>query len=103
MSMSFETIAAGLLTEPDIARSRMFGSTALAYAGKVFAMKVKGDLVVKLDAAEAAKLVADGTARVFDPGHGRPMKQWIAVGAEQGGQWNELVAAALAWVKVNKR
>ena len=103
MSMSFETIAAGLLAEPDIARSRMFGSTALAYAGKVFAMEVKGDLVVKLDAAEAAKLVADGAARVFDPGHGRPMKQWIAVGPEREGIWNELAAAALAWAKAHRR
>lgn len=103
MGTSFETIAARLLAEPDVAKSRMFGSTALSYAGRVFAMEVKGDLVVKLDTAEAARLVEEGKARFFDPGHGRPMKQWIAVGPEQADLWSGLAAAALAWAKAQKR
>jgi len=45
----FERAAERLLAEdPDLERGRMFGSVGLKTGGKVFAMLVKGALVVKV-------------------------------------------------------
>jgi TfoX/Sxy family transcriptional regulator of competence genes len=63
----------------DVSAGRMFGSEGLKRGGKVFAMEVKGKLVVKISAARAAELRDAGLAGAFDPGHGRAMKQWVAV------------------------
>jgi TfoX/Sxy family transcriptional regulator of competence genes len=57
----------------------MFGSPVLKVGGKVFAMLVKGRLVVKLPKERVERLVASGTGKPFDPGHGRPSKEWVAV------------------------
>ncbi len=39
----------------------------------------KGRFVAKLPHARVDELVRNGTGEYFDPGHGRPMKQWIAI------------------------
>ena len=58
---------------------RAFGSTSLKTAGKIFAMLVKDRLVVKLDRRRVDALVTAGEGERFDPGHGRVMKEWLAV------------------------
>ncbi len=78
--------------------SRMFGSDALKAGGKVFAMHVKGCLVVKLSAPRAEELIAGGVASAFDPGHGRPMKQWVAIGPEH--EWMPLAREAFVFACV---
>lgn len=40
-------------------------------------MLVKDALVVKLPGERVKELLSDGTARPFDPGHGRVMKEWV--------------------------
>lgn len=99
MTNDFPTILAQELTDPDVATSRMFGTACLKVAGKVYAMEFKGALVVKLSKSRAAELVASGVARVFDPGHGRPMKQWIAVVPDAGLDWAGLAAEAKSVVR----
>ena len=59
--------------------TRMFGSDGLKVAGKTFAMVVKGSLVVKVPAARVDDLIAAGRGERFDPGHGRPMKEWVSL------------------------
>jgi hypothetical protein len=39
-------------------------------------MEFKGQLVVKLSKERALALVTSGQATVFDPSHGRPLKQF---------------------------
>jgi TfoX/Sxy family transcriptional regulator of competence genes len=82
--------------EPAVEVSRMFGSDAIKVRGKVFAMHVKDRLVVKLSGRRAEGLVAAGTATAFDPGHGRPMKQWVAIGPEH--EWVPLAREAFLFV-----
>jgi TfoX/Sxy family transcriptional regulator of competence genes len=48
----------------------MFGSSGLKVGGKVFAMSVKNELVVKLPRERVDELVAAGAGSRFDPGHG---------------------------------
>lgn len=94
MSSNFAAIRAVQLSDKNVQTARMFGTDCLKVAGKVFAMEFKGSLVVKLARTRAEDLVSAGQARVFDPGHGRPMKQWIAVDPDSGLDWASLVEEA---------
>ena len=75
-----------------VSRRRMFSSeNAFAVNGKIFAMLTRGMFVVKLPKERVDDLVEAGKGKRFDPGHGRMMKEWIAV-----------EAGALPWVALAK-
>ena len=75
-----------------VSRRRMFSSeNAFAVDGKIFAMLTRGCFVVKLPKERVDDLVDAGKGTRFDPGHGRLMKEWIAV-----------EAGALPWVALAK-
>jgi hypothetical protein len=97
----FEAIADGMEHEPGVARGKMFGSVGLKLRGKVFAMVVKGKLVVKLPKERVDTLVSSRVGKYFDPGHGRLMKEWIAIGPEQS-NWKSLVREAKEYVGQGK-
>lgn len=94
----FEPVMASFAGDRMVAPARMFGSTALKVGGKVFAMLVKGKLVVKVPAERVAALLAAGRGEHFDPGHGRLMKEWVAVGAAGRRAWIDLAREARAFV-----
>ena len=77
---------------------RAFGSTSLKTDGRIFAMLVKGRLVVKLPAARVSQLVDDGAGERFDPGKGRVQKEWLSVFAEDLATWRAFAAEAEAFV-----
>ncbi|HET9083936.1 MAG TPA: hypothetical protein VFN41_05985 [Candidatus Limnocylindrales bacterium] len=77
---------------------RAFGSTSLKTDGRIFAMLVKGRLVVKLPAARVIQLVDDGAGERFDPGKGRVQKEWLVVFAEDLATWRAFAAEAEAFV-----
>jgi hypothetical protein len=56
-----------------------FGSSALRFHNKIFAMLANGRLVVKLPRARVDELVAAGEGIRFDAGKGTPMKEWLSV------------------------
>ncbi|WP_030439182.1 hypothetical protein [Actinoplanes subtropicus] len=74
---------------------RGFGSSALKYHGKIFAMLVRGHLVVKLGKGRVAELVATGAGRHFDANKGTPMKEWFALDEPADLSWPALAREAL--------
>ena len=77
---------------------RAFGSTSLKTNGKIFAMLVKGRLVVKLDRKRVDAMVAAADGEPFDPGHGRIQKEWIALASESHQAWLAAATESEAFV-----
>jgi hypothetical protein len=80
-----------------------FGRSALRYRGKIFAMHVRGALVVKLPADRVAVLVAAGHGAHFDANKGTPMREWFATNPDSdpdsATNWSDLAAEALAFAR----
>src|ERR1700760_201621 len=74
---------------------RGFGSSALKFHRKIFAMLVRGQLVVKLSKARVSELVAAGEGRHFDANKGTPMAEWFPRDEPSGRSWSELAREAL--------
>ena len=87
-------------TEKD--QGHRFGASGLKVDGKIFAMVSKGKLVFKLPKARVDALVAAGTGERFDPGHGRLMKEWIALDPHAKAIWSALGKEALEFVGKSK-
>jgi hypothetical protein len=95
----FEQLAAVLLAQPDVEQGTGFGSApGLRIKGKIFAMLVKGELVVKLPKDRVDELVSSGAGAQFDPGHGRLMKEWVSVPPDSTEDWERLAGEALRFV-----
>ncbi len=98
MKQSFKSIISAMSGEEGVERGRMFGADGLKTRGKVFAMEVKGELVVKLSVDRADTLVQSGKAQRFDPGHGRPMKLWVSLPPDASIDWLDLAQEARIFV-----
>ena len=94
----YTTIVEALLSDSDVTQSKMFGSSGLSIGGKVFAMLVKGKLVVKLPKPRVDVLIASGEGERFDPGHGRLMKEWLTVEPTSEEGWLPLAREAMEFV-----
>jgi TfoX/Sxy family transcriptional regulator of competence genes len=98
----FSPVVAAFANDPHVSQKRMFSSSnVLNVSGKIFAMLVKDKLVVKLPKGKVDELVRTGKGEYFDPGHGRLMKEWVAVGAGKA-SWVTLAKEAYRFVKGDK-
>ena len=95
----FGRIVDAYVQKPEVELGTGFGSIpGLRVGGKIFAMLARGSLVVKLPRERVATIVGSGGGTRFDPGHGRLMKEWVAVPARSGADWRALVDEAFAFV-----
>jgi hypothetical protein len=76
-----------------------FGRGALRYRRKIFAMFVRGQLVVKLPRGRVDELVADGHGGRFDANKGTPMKEWFSLDPDSDLAWLPLVREALDFAR----
>jgi hypothetical protein len=77
---------------------RGFGSNALRVDNKIFAMLVRGRLVVKLPQARVDALVDSGDGVRFDANKGKPMKEWLSLDPTSMLNWPALAQEALDFV-----
>jgi TfoX/Sxy family transcriptional regulator of competence genes len=94
----FELIKLQFSKKPNITLGKMFGSEGLKVADKVFAMCVNGALVVKLPADKVLSMVQAKQAQLFDPGHGRPMKEWLSMNTGSAEDWLALAEQSRKYV-----
>jgi hypothetical protein len=95
----FDRAVAPYELHPGVAPGTGFGgASGRRVGGRIFAMLVRGALVVKLPAARVAELTASGDGVPFDAGNGRPMREWVSVPASDPDPWPPLVAEAFAFV-----
>ena len=80
--------------------SKMFGMPTLMVGRKAFAGVPKGGdgLVFKLSPEDVRATLRLKGAELFDPGMGRPMKEWVVVPSAHTKRWKDLGASAFAYV-----
>jgi hypothetical protein len=76
---------------------RGFGRSALRFRRKIFAMLVRGRLVLKLPETRVAALVTAGEGVPFDANKGTPMREWLSLDPGSGLDWTVLAREALAF------
>jgi hypothetical protein len=83
-----------------ISKGKGFGSSGqLKVRGRIFAMLVRGELVVKLPSGRVDELVAQGRGTRFDAGKGKPMREWFVLSPTSNIRWLTLAQQALDFVK----
>ncbi len=101
----FAAIVESLLTNPGVTygsgETKSFGSAGLKIDNKIFAMVVRGKLVVKLPKQRVDKLIAAGHGHSFDIGQNR-IREWLAVPATSEADWLMLVEEAMAYVDTRR-
>ena len=95
---AFAAVAAELLRHPDVEEGTGFGSTTgLRTGGKIFAMLMHGELVLKLPADRCAELIGSGSATAFGVG-GRQMREWVSINRVDQDEWLALAGEARSFV-----
>jgi len=80
-----------------------FGRSALRFQGKIFAMHVRGALVLKLPAERVEALVRAGEGVHFDANKGTPMRGWLSLDPGSGLPWLPLATEALDFARSARR
>jgi len=106
----FAMIVEELLSNPNVTppsdgtqSKKGFGSSELKIQNKIFAMLVRGKLVVKLPKPRVDALIASGDGERFDPRHdGRLMKEWVTVESTSEEGWLPLAREAMEFVATKR-
>ena len=101
----FEGLVGELLGYPGVtppSGGSGFGRGALRWEKKIFAMLVRGRLVVKLPAPRVDALVSGGDGVRFDANKGTPMKEWFSLDPESGLAWLPLAREALDFARAGR-
>jgi hypothetical protein len=96
---SFERVVHAFAGDQDVTTGTMMASLGLKVNGRIFAMLVRGRLVVKLPRARVDELVKARRGSRFDPRRdGRLMKEWIVLKGESL-PWVDIAHEAYRFVK----
>ena len=95
---AFQEVADNLSKDSKVTQVKMFGSPGLRFNGKVFTFLWKGQLVLKLPEQRVQRLMTAKGTKLFDPGHGRVSKTWVAIGSGYENTWLDLAKEAKEFV-----
>jgi hypothetical protein len=79
-----------------------FGRSALRFRGKIFAMVVRGRLVLKLPADRVSELVTEGEGVHFDANKDIPMREWFSLDPASEMAWAPLAREALDFATASR-
>jgi hypothetical protein len=83
-----------------VTEGKGFGSSGqLKVDGRIFAMLVRGQLVLKLPRGRVDELIARGDGAHFDAGKGKPMREWFVLSPDSTQRWLPLAEEAFDFVK----
>jgi len=95
----FEQLTSLLAENQDVVSGQMFGKQCLKVKGKAFLALHKESLVFKLSGDMHKEALSQKGAVLWDPsGKGRPMKEWVAIPAENLSNAKVLANYALGYV-----
>ena len=95
----FDDVVERFSDDPRVTGGTGFGSSpGRRVDGRIFAMLVRDELVVKLPRQRVTELVEAGIATWFDAGKGRPMREWASISMAQADAWPTLVTEAFEFV-----
>lgn len=97
----FASVVEAFAGDPSVTAGVMMSSFGLKVNGKIFAMTTRGKFVTKLPKARVDAIVASGLGENFDPGHGRLMKEWVAIESNSE-DWIALAREARDFVERGK-
>jgi len=84
----------------NLSEGRGFGSSGqLKVGGRIFAMLVRDQLVLKLPRERVDELVKHGEGTQFDAGKGKPMREWFVLSPTSSKRWLPLAQEAMTFVK----
>ena len=96
----FTPIVQKMLKERGVTQAKMFGASGLKIGRKMFAMSVKGKLIIKLPKERVDILIASKQGKhfyhLFDKS--RLMKEWVSIGHKHKSKWFKLVQEAKDFV-----
>lgn len=85
-----------------VTEGKGFGSSGqLKVQGRIFAMLVRGELVLKLPRDRVDELIATGHGKRFDAGKGKPMREWFVLSPTSSKRWHLLAEEAMRFVARN--
>ena len=87
-----------------VTEGKGFGSSGqLKVRGRIFAMLVRGELVLKLPRDRVDELITSGEGTHFDAGKGRPMREWFVLSPTSSKRWLPLAEEAMSFVQEASR
>ncbi|RTL62052.1 MAG: hypothetical protein EKK42_33230 [Pseudonocardiaceae bacterium] len=98
----FETLVDEFVARPGVTppgSTGRFGSHALKVDGSIFAMVVRGALVLKLPRDRVTELITAGEGGPFDANKGTPMREWVSVRDTDLDNWRTLADEAYRFVR----
>ena len=75
------------------------GAQGIKYGKKLFVMFIKGEIALRLPPERVTELIETGEGKPFDPGTGKPMKNWIIIPASKKDTWITLSEEAQQLMK----
>lgn len=76
-----------------------FGRSAIRFNGKIFAMFVRGKLVLKLPEQRIDDLIAAGHGERFDANKRTPMREWLSLNPGSDQPWLPIAQEALSFAR----
>ena len=94
MTDVYASVKAHFQDVPGVTVNSGRGAQGLKVGNKMFAMFLKGDLLLKLPPDRVETLISSGRGLPYDPGTGKVMKNYVLIPAARKRSWIKLCEEA---------